>query len=59
VKGDLPDSAALIGLMASDKKVEHGSLVFVLARGIGQAFVAKDVEIGAVRGLLDEAAREP
>jgi 3-dehydroquinate synthase len=45
--------------MASDKKVEHGSLVFVLARGIGKAFVAKDVEIGAVRGLLDEAAREP
>jgi 3-dehydroquinate synthase len=59
VKGGLPDSAALIGLMASDKKVEHGSLVFVLARGIGRAFVAKDVEIGAVRGLLDEAALDP
>jgi len=59
VKGGLPDSAKLIELMTTDKKVEHGSLVFVLARGIGKAFIAKGVEIGPVRALLDEAAREP
>jgi 3-dehydroquinate synthase len=59
VKGGLPDSAKLLDLMGMDKKVEHGSLVFVLARGIGKAFVAKGVEIGPVRALLDEAHRDP
>jgi 3-dehydroquinate synthetase len=59
IKGKLPGSDALLGLMATDKKVEHGSLVFVLARGIGKAYVAKDVEIGPVRALLDEAGRNP
>jgi 3-dehydroquinate synthetase len=59
VKGGLPGSSGLIELMAMDKKVEHGSLVFVLARGIGKAFVAKGVEIGPVRALLDEAGRDP
>jgi 3-dehydroquinate synthase len=59
IKGKLPGSDALLGLMATDKKVEQGSLVFVLARGIGKAYVAKGVEIGPVRALLDEAGREP
>jgi 3-dehydroquinate synthase len=59
VKGTRPGGDALLGLMATDKKVEHGSLVFVLTRGIGKAFVAKDVEIGPVRALLDEASRNP
>jgi 3-dehydroquinate synthase len=59
VKGELPDSDALLALMATDKKVEHGALVFVLARGIGKAFVAKGIEIGPVRTLLDEARRDP
>ncbi len=59
VKGGLPDSTKLLNLMRTDKKVEHGSLVFVLARGIGKAFVAKGVEIGPVRALLDEARRDP
>jgi hypothetical protein len=32
--------------------------VFVLARGVGKAFVARDVDEGAVRSLLkDELAR--
>lgn len=59
IKGKLPGSDVLLGLMATDKKVEHGSLVFVLTRGIGKAYVAKDVEIGPVRALLDEAGRDP
>ncbi len=57
IPGNLPDSAALIGLMGTDKKVEHGSLVFILTRGIGKAFVAKGIEIGPVRDMLDEARR--
>jgi len=55
IPGDLPDAAGLLGLMAQDKKVVDGQLRFILARGIGQAFVTSDVPGHAVRGLLEEA----
>ena len=41
--------------MRGDKKAEAGRLTFVLARGIGQAFVSRDVDEAALRGLLDDA----
>jgi 3-dehydroquinate synthase len=41
----------LIALMAQDKKA-RGGLTFILARGIGQAFVANDVPAEPVRRLL-------
>jgi 3-dehydroquinate synthase len=43
---------ALISHMAQDKKAEGGRLTFVLAKGIGQAFVAKGVDAAAVRAFL-------
>jgi 3-dehydroquinate synthase len=47
----------LIGHMAQDKKASGGALTFILARGIGDAFVAKAVEPEAVRRfLLSEGA---
>jgi 3-dehydroquinate synthase len=49
----------LIDHMAQDKKAEGGKLTFVLARGIGQAWVAKDVEAGAVRDFLIEEGATP
>ena len=45
----------LLAHMAQDKKVRDGRLVFVLARGIGAAFISRDVDPEAVRALLDEA----
>jgi len=51
----LPDDEALIGLMAQDKKVQDGRLRFVLARGIGEAFVADGVPMEAVRATLAAA----
>jgi len=54
--GRILDPAALIDHMAADKKVKDGRIRFVLARGIGKAFVAEDVALGAVRELLDRAA---
>jgi 3-dehydroquinate synthase len=42
----------LIAHMAQDKKAEGGRLTFVLAKGIGQAFVAKGVDAAAVRAFL-------
>ncbi len=55
IAGDLPGAEALLGLMAQDKKVLDGKLRFILARGIGQAFVAEGVDMGVVRKVLDDA----
>jgi 3-dehydroquinate synthase len=41
--------------MRGDKKAADGQLTFVLARGIGKAFVSRAVEEAALRGLLDDA----
>lgn len=57
IPGDLPDAAALVRLMGQDKKVQDGRLRFILARGIGQAFVADDVPRDRVESLLAEALR--
>ena len=45
----------LIDLMLKDKKASVGRHVFILARGIGQSFVATDVPLDRVRRLLDDA----
>jgi 3-dehydroquinate synthase len=57
IPGDLPGADALIALMGQDKKVVDGRLRFILARGIGQAFVADDVPGDKVRAVLDDALR--
>jgi len=38
--------------MMQDKKAKDGKLTFILARGLGRAFIAPDVPIGAVRAVL-------
>ncbi len=47
----------LIDLMGQDKKVQSGEITFILLRGIGQAFITRDVnrdDLGAVLdGYLD------
>ncbi|MCE8545983.1 3-dehydroquinate synthase [Ruegeria pomeroyi] len=55
IPGDLPGAAALVDLMAQDKKVVDGQLRFILARGIGQAFVTSDVPRVAVLSVLEDA----
>jgi 3-dehydroquinate synthase len=49
--------AALVAHMAHDKKMERGRLPFLLARGIGKTFLAKDVDLGEVAAFLDEERR--
>ncbi len=44
----------LMALMAQDKKAVAGKLTLVLARGIGKAFVAKDVRETEVRAVWAE-----
>lgn len=55
IPGPLPGAEALIALMMQDKKVQAGRLRFVLARGIGRAFVTGDVPGEALSALLAEA----
>ena len=42
----------LLAAMRQDKKVDRGRLTFILARGIGQSFVARDVDEEAVSAFL-------
>src|SRR5262245_30978991 len=55
IAGSLPEPHKLLEIMRQDKKAVVGKLTFILARGIGQAFIARDVEEKAV---LDFLARE-
>jgi 3-dehydroquinate synthase len=48
------DSRTLMAHIAQDKKVARGRLTFILARGIGRAFAARDVDPDAVRAFLDD-----
>ena len=43
---------ALMDAIAQDKKVTRGALTFILTRGIGKAFVARDVAAADVRAHL-------
>ncbi|MFM5948069.1 MAG: 3-dehydroquinate synthase [Novosphingobium sp.] len=45
---------ALVAHMLHDKKMDAGTLPFVLMRGIGDAFLAKDVDLEEVGEFLDE-----
>ena len=55
IPGDLPGAEALLDLMGQDKKVVAGQLRFILARGIGEAFVTGDVPPDAVLDVLRSA----
>ncbi len=48
------DVERLISLMGSDKKVAKGRPVFILARAIGDAFIARDVELSDVEAILEQ-----
>jgi 3-dehydroquinate synthase len=60
----LPSEISAIGLncggkqlanhMLHDKKMDAGTLPFILLNGIGDAFMARDVEMGDIAAFLDE-----
>jgi 3-dehydroquinate synthase len=57
IPGELPDARALLELIAQDKKVARGQLTFILARGPGNAFVARDIPPDAVKRFLEGALK--
>jgi len=58
IPGGLPPVDQLMDLMAQDKKVKRGMPTFILARGIGAAFVETGVDQEDVRAFLDEKLAE-
>jgi 3-dehydroquinate synthase len=53
VPGDSgPDAATLTRIMGQDKKVRDGRLTFILVRGIGAAFVSRDVPTARIQDFL-------
>lgn len=49
------DIQRLISLICVDKKVAQGRPVFILARAIGDAFIARDVDLSDVEAVLGQA----
>jgi 3-dehydroquinate synthase len=54
IVGEMPTDETLMHHIAQDKKVERGKLTFILARAIGNAFVAHDVPASEVEAFLRE-----
>jgi 3-dehydroquinate synthase len=48
-------SGGLLSHMRQDKKVRDGRITFILARRIGDAFIARDVALSDVEALLESA----
>ena len=59
VQGHPFAASALVAQMANDKKTTAGALTFILARAIGEAFVAHDVAPLAVTEFLIEEGALP
>ncbi|MEY4574625.1 MAG: hypothetical protein RL251_747 [Pseudomonadota bacterium] len=54
--GVTANGALLVDYMRHDKKMSGGTLPFLLARGIGQTFLSKDVVLDDVAAFLDDEA---
>ena len=58
IPGSPPSVDQLMELIAQDKKVRRGMLTLILVRGIGAAFIEKDVDAREVRTFLSEKLAE-
>ena len=49
----------ILAAMRQDKKIERGRLTFILARGVGESFVARDVDEASVTAFLERELAAP
>jgi 3-dehydroquinate synthase len=54
IKAQLPPPDKMVEIMRQDKKASGGKLTFILTHGIGEAFIAKDVDDNAVKTFLEQ-----
>ena len=59
IPGTLGSTETLMAAIAQDKKVQRGALTFILTRGIGKAFIEKNVDGAAVAEFLNEMRALP
>jgi 3-dehydroquinate synthetase len=55
IPGSRPQPDELLAHMRQDKKAIDGRITFILVRGIGQAFISRDVNDSDVAALLTES----
>jgi shikimate kinase/3-dehydroquinate synthase len=53
IPGWSASAEAVVDAMFQDKKVQRGALTLILARGIGESFIAKNVAASEVRNFLE------
>jgi 3-dehydroquinate synthase len=53
IQGELGSTETLMAAIAQDKKVQRGALTFILTRGIGKAFIEKNVDAATVSSFLE------
>lgn len=58
IPGELPSADKLIELMRQDKKVRDGKIRFILAKGVGQAFVCESANLDVIRHMLEDELAE-
>ena len=59
IPGTLPPKERLLELMRQDKKAVGGKLTFILARSIGETFIAKNVAESDVLSFLKQDQNQP
>jgi 3-dehydroquinate synthase len=59
IPGALPPPHDLVALMKQDKKAVGGKLTFILTCGIGEAFIAKDVDEASILQFLQHDLKTP
>jgi 3-dehydroquinate synthetase len=52
IPGGKPTVAELIRIVGQDKKVRDGSPTLILVRGIGKAFITREVAMAAIEDFL-------
>jgi 3-dehydroquinate synthase len=54
-----PDAATLLKIMGQDKKVRNATLTLILARGIGDAFITREVSTPTLLAFLSRQLTHP
>ena len=55
ISGVLPDADNLVELMFQDKKVVNGKLNLILTKGIGKAFIARDIDPNLIKSVINDS----
>ena len=55
ITGVVPNADRLVELMFQDKKVVNGKLNLILTKGIGKAFIARDIDPNLIKSVINDS----